>query len=114
MQIVRGVLEIPAEFSGGGVERQHRIGIQVVAFALVAVVVGTRIAGGPEELVGFRIVGAGEPGGSASVRQRLAGPGFGERLARRGPRPEPPHALAGGSFVSRDEPANALIAAARA
>ena len=47
VQIVRGELEIPAQLAGSCLQRHHGTGVEVVALALVAVVVGTWIAGWP-------------------------------------------------------------------
>src|ERR1041384_34563 len=111
VQIVRSVLEVPAELAAERIERQHRIGVQIVAFALVAVIVRAWIAGSPEKLVGLGIISTREPCGSAAMLDRLAGPSFRQRLTRRGNCPETPDALAGRYLISGDEAAHSLIAA---
>ena len=62
VEIVRGELIVPLQFAGGWVEGQNGIGIEVVAPALIAVEIGTRVADRPEQRARFRIVGAGQPG----------------------------------------------------
>ena len=83
VQIVRRELVVPLQLAGRGIERQHGIGIQIVALALVAVEIRTGIADGPEQRVGFGIVGAGEPGRRAAVLDGAAHPGR-QRPDRRG------------------------------
>ena len=60
-------MEIPLKLTGLGIEREDAIGVQIVAAAVVAVILGARIAGGPVDGVEFAIVGAGEPRGRAAV-----------------------------------------------
>src|SRR5581483_1345592 len=43
VEVVRGELVIPLELAGGGVERDDGGGVEVVAFAFVAVVVGAGV-----------------------------------------------------------------------
>ena len=111
VQVVRRELEVPLQLAGVRIEREDRVRVEVVALALVAVVVGTRIAGRPVEQARFGIVGAGQPGGGAAVLDRLADPRLRAGLAGRGHGPEPPHALAGRGPVRVEESADALVAA---
>jgi hypothetical protein len=52
---------MPLEFSGVGVDRDDGRGVQIVSKAVVAVVIGTGIAGAPQREVRLRVVGAGYP-----------------------------------------------------
>jgi len=63
---VRGELVIPLHLAGGRIEREDTIGEQVIAAALAVVRIGPGIAGRPEEGVGGRVVGTGEPRGAAT------------------------------------------------
>ncbi len=65
MNIVRRELVIPFELAGLRIQRQNAIGIEVVALALVAIEIGTRIAHRPINRVELRIVSAGHPGRAA-------------------------------------------------
>src|SRR5262249_15058019 len=58
VDIVRRELEIPLEFAGFGFERENRVAVQVVALAVVAIVVETGIAGRPVDEIELRIVGS--------------------------------------------------------
>src|SRR5438309_1843239 len=111
MQVMRRELVMPLQFSGFGIERQHGRRIEVIAFALVPVVIRTGIAGGPVNQSALRIVRAREPGGATAVLGSAAVPRFGSRFARRGNRPETPRALAGGSFVGIQKSPDSFIAA---
>src|SRR4030095_7780645 len=108
VEVVRRELVVPFQRASVGIQRQDRVRVEVVAFPLVAVVVGARVAGWPVEQPGFRIVGAREPGPRATVFERLASPRFGPRLAWCRDRPEPPYAFASGCFVGVEKSADAL------
>ena len=111
VQIVWGELVVPLQLSGNRFERYHRSCVEIVALALIAVIVGAGIAGRPIEQLGLRIVGAREPGGPAPVLDGPPDPRFRPRLAARGNRPEPPRPFAGRSFVSVQESADPLVSA---
>src|SRR6185437_1683168 len=51
MRVVRRVLEIPFHFSSVGIDGQQRIRVEVVAFPVVAIVIGRGISGGPIQRV---------------------------------------------------------------
>src|SRR5690349_22773735 len=108
---MRRELEIPFEFARLCFERQNAIAIKVVAVAIVAVEIRTGIARRPVDQIELRIVSASHPGGRGAVLPRVSLPGFRTRLGRLWNRPEPPHFLAGRSFVGRDESAHALVTA---
>ena len=112
-KIVRRELVIPLELSGLGVESQDAVGVKVVALALVAVVFGGGIAGGPVDGIELGVVGAGEPGRRSAMLDACALPGLRFRLARQRHRPEAPDFFAGGLIVGGDETARAAFAASR-
>ena len=66
-EIVRGELVVPLQLAAGRIEREEAVRIQVVADALIAVVVRSGIARRPEQRIGVRIVGAREPGIAAAM-----------------------------------------------
>ena len=82
VHVVRRELVVPLERAGVGVERDDRVGVEVVAVAIVAVEIGAGIAGAPVDQVERRIVGAGDPGGAAAALPRVAFPGLAALLAR--------------------------------
>ncbi len=111
-QIVGRELEMPAELAGLRIQREHGIGIQVVARPPAAVGIGIRIARGPEQRAGLGIVAARQPRGStALVELGITFPCFRSRLSRRGHGPEAPCLPAGLDVIRRDKTANARIAA---
>ena len=66
-EVVRRVLEVPLEPSGRRLQREDRVGVEIVALPLAAVVVGTRIARRPVQRLELRIVGARQPRGAAAM-----------------------------------------------
>jgi len=66
VQVVRSELEVPAQLTGLQVERENAVRIKIIALAFAAIGIGIRVAGGPVEGVGIRVVTAGEPGGTAT------------------------------------------------
>ena len=93
------------------IEREHRGAVQVVALALISVVVGTRIARGPVEQPRLRIVRTRQPRRGASVLDRAANPRLRAMLTRRRHRPESPDAFAGRRTVSVEKSADAFVSA---
>ena len=93
------------------IEREHRGAVQVVALALISVVVGTRIARGPVEQPRLRIVRTRQPRRGASVLDRAANPRLRAVLTRRRHRPESPDAFAGRRTVSVEKSADAFVSA---
>ena len=112
--VVRRELEIPFQLAGVGIERDHGIAVEIGALANVAVPVGTGIADAPVGQIQLRIVGAGNPDGSAAVLPGIARPCLMAGLARAGDRVEPPGFFAGRGIVGREKPANAELAAGHA
>ena len=114
VNVVRRELVIPLELTGLCFQRQDRIAIQVVAFAIIAIVVGAGVAGSPVHKVKLRIVSAGHPRRARAMLGVLALPCFRSRLARLGHRPESPHFLTGGLIVGTHKSTSAFIAARQA
>ena len=114
-QIMRGELIMPAQLSRPGLEREERIGVQVVALPLAAVSVRVGIAGRPEQRIGLGVVGSGQPRRTASFFEiDVALPRFGAGLTSRGNGPEAPRLLAGRDAIGREKSANAFVAARHA
>ncbi len=111
---MRRELKVPLQSAGVGVEREDRVRVQVVALPLVAVVIGTGVAGRPVQQARVRIVGACQPGSGTSMLECLADPCFGSRFAAGRDRPEPPHAFAARRPVGIEKSAIAFIAARHA
>src|SRR4029453_5353771 len=105
-------LVMPAQLPGIAVERDDRRGVQVVAFAGLAVIVGAGIASPPENQIQFRIVRASRPCRSAAVLPRLRVKALPRSMAGvfgTGGGGEPPRSFAGANVVGIDEAANALF-----
>ena len=68
-QIVRRELKVPAKLARLRVERDNRVGIQVVSLTAAAIGVGIRVSRGPEERPRLRIVAAGQPRRTATLRR---------------------------------------------
>src|SRR5438445_9464424 len=102
---------MPLQLSGIGVESQHAARVEIVAGAYVAVHVRSGISGAPVDQVQFRIVGAGDPSGSAAARPGVAAPGFPSGIVRSGDGVEAPEAFSGGDVVSVNETAHAELSA---
>src|SRR5205809_2318801 len=100
-------LIVPFQRSGFGIQRQDAFGEEVIAGPVAIVGIGIRSGRGPEQRVGFRIVAARQPGGSAPEFRVLAFPGFVAWLSLGRYGPESPRAFARGRFVSGQESANA-------
>src|SRR5207244_13166939 len=99
----------------GGIQRQQRTGIKVVAWTVVAVPVWSWVSRHPIERAQLRIVRAGEPRrSSAGLPAVLAAPRLAAGLTGSGNRVTPPDALAGLRVVGVDESANARLGARHA
>ena len=61
VRVVRRRLEIPGHLSGVGIQRDDRLGVEVVAFAALAGDHGLRVAGAEVDQVQFGIVGRATP-----------------------------------------------------
>src|SRR5579859_126521 len=109
--IVRDLLVIPLELAGIGIERDDAVGVEVGAFAGIAIEISRGIADAPIEQIQLGIIRAGEPGGASARFPAIAGPGLVAFLARGGNGPETPGAAAGVDVESREIAAMSGIAA---
>jgi hypothetical protein len=109
--VMRRELVKPFQLARVGIQREHAIGIQVVAEAAVAVGIGIGIAGAPISEVQVGIVGAGVPDGSAAGLPGVAGPGFVAGLPGSGDTVEAPDLLPGFDVEGGEEIAHAGVAA---
>ena len=112
VDVVRGVLEVPAHFAGVHVECDQRVGIEVVAGPGIAVPVRGRIPGRPVEEAEFGVIGAGQPGSPSSRLPTVAAPGVVARFPFGGDGPPTPDPFAGLRVVGVEESADAGLAAA--
>jgi hypothetical protein len=108
---MRHFLVIPLQFARVGVERDDRIGIEVIARTELVVEIGRRIAHAPIEQVQFWIVGSDQPRGSAAVLPHLLAPGFIAWFAGTGNGVEPPDMFAGLHVVGVQVSAMGVFAA---
>ena len=102
---------MPSQPAGVRVERQHRIGVEVVAFALRRVPVRPGISGTPIRQIQSRIVRTGDPDGAAAVHPAVAWPGVVPRLPWFRNDVKLPDFFSGLGVKRRDEAANAVFAA---
>ena len=100
VHVVRRELEVPLALPGLGVERHHRIRVEVVAQPFVANHVGTGIAHRPVEDAESRVVAAGHPRARAGMVDGVALPRLRPRLAALRHGPEAPHLFPGGLVVA--------------
>ena len=108
---MRRELKVPLQFSGVRIERQHAIGIQIVAGTNAAVEVRARVAGGPVQRVGFRVVRARHPRGAAAVQVQIPGPAFGAGFSRSRNSPETPRQFSRGRVIRRHKATHAVVSA---
>ena len=69
VDIVRRELVVPLQLAGIGVKSHERTRVEIVSFAIVAIVVGIGIAGAVVNKVERRIVAPRHPGGSTAARR---------------------------------------------
>ena len=100
MHIVWSELKKPLHLSRIRIQRDHGFGVEVIAFAHVAIEIGRWIAGSPVNQVELGIVAAGQPGVAAGRLPGIAGPGFRAGLAGFGDHVPSPEPLAGGGVIS--------------
>ena len=110
MNVPGGGLEVPLHFAGIGVEGDDALGVEVVAFADVAVEIGGGVAGAPVEEIQLGIVGAGEPGAAAAGFPGVAGPGVVAGFAGAGDGVPAPETFAGVGVIGVEEAVEAMIA----
>ena len=110
VDVVRCELEVPLHLPGVGVERHHRVGVEVVAHAHGAVVVGSWVSSAPVDQIQLGVVGAGHPGGRPAPAPRIARPCPAVGVVGAGGRVETPLALARVDVVGVHEPAYPVLA----
>src|SRR5262249_38822408 len=115
-RVVRRVLVVPLDLAGVGVERDRAVGIEVVAGTILGVPIRTRVADAPDDRVGRRIVGAGDPGRTAAVGGRpvVILPGIAAGLALQRDRVGAPDLLHRREVGGGEPAANAVFGAGRA
>ncbi len=105
---------MPLAASGLRIERDDRIGIQVVALTIVADHVRPWVADCPIQRVELGVIAAGHPRGRARMIDRTAFPAVRSRFAARRHRPESPDLFARRLIVCRNESPRAFISSRNA
>src|SRR5215471_21160554 len=95
VHVVRRELKMPSELTVIGINRQYRVGEEIVALARPAIVVGAWISRPPVQQVQERIVRSGYPCRCTARLPAIPGPSCMSRLAWPGHCPEPPRTPAG-------------------
>ena len=108
---MRRELVVPFQFAGLNIQRDHGIRVEVVAFALISIVIRTGIPHLPIQQLQFRIVRTGEPGSSPGMRNAFSVPRFRSGFSCGGDGPETPGLLARPLIESGEKSPNAAIAA---
>src|SRR2546426_5904808 len=112
-RVVLVVLEVALDRAGRYVERDRRCGVEVVAWTIVADR-RSSVAGSKERQVGFRIIIASDPHGSASRFPLIAiRPRFAAALSGRRNGISPPQLLAGIEVEGRNEAADSELSSRR-
>src|SRR5690348_5740945 len=107
---MRRELEIPLELPRVAIQRDQRIGVEIVTGACVTVPIRAGVAGAPEDRVLIGIIRASHPGGGGPSLRGIACPGFDPGLAGGRHGPESPSPFAGLRVVGVDETADAVLA----
>ena len=109
VNIMGSELVMPLQFSGVGVQRQDAICEEVVARPITIIGIRKRIACGPVQSIGLRIIRAGQPGWAASELGFFAFPGFNPWFPFSWYCPETPHAFASVDLICGKKSANAPV-----
>src|SRR5882672_4077168 len=106
---MRRELEMPLQSSGVGIQREHAIGVEIIAGPRAAIEVRRWITRAPVQRVEFGVVGSRHPSGASATQIRIAWPTFRAGLA--GPRygPEAPGQLAGLRIEGGKEASYAVV-----
>src|SRR5712675_3495495 len=106
---MRRELKMPLQLSGVGIQREHTIGVEIIAGPRAAIEIRRRITRAPVQRVEFGVVRSRHPGGAAATQIRIAWPTFRAGLA--GPRygPEAPGQLAGLRIEGGKEASYAVV-----
>src|SRR6185437_10471723 len=100
---MRSKLEIPLYSARLRIECKHAAGVQICAFPDRSIKIGSRIANGPENGVGFGVIGSSHPGRATAELGRIAGPSRSRRISFSRNRPLPPKLLSRGGVVGIHE-----------
>src|SRR5207247_3159480 len=115
VNIMRSELVIPAQLTGIRIERKKRAGVEIVALAIVAVVIGIGIARAVEDKVQRRIVTTRHPCRPTTTRGDLgAAPRLTTRRARQSNLVKAPGAQAAKRFLGSDVAAATYMASGNA
>ena len=89
-------LVVPLQGARARIDGDQRVGVEIVALAVVTVIIRIRIAGAPVQEIELGIVGAGHPRAAAAAFQHtgVGGPRLAAPLPKTGNGVEPPDALA--------------------
>src|SRR2546429_6807191 len=107
---------MPFELAGIGINGDDGGAVEVISNAIVAVIVGTGVAGAPHGEVRLGIIGTGNPDRSSAMQVSIVGfavlaePGFVPGLAGSGNRVEAPDLLTGVHVVGSEEAAGTMVA----
>src|SRR4051812_39272036 len=99
---MRRELVVPLQSAGSHIQGDHGIRVEIVAFALVSIVIRTRIPHLPIKEVELRIERAGEPGSSSGMSQAFSVPCFRSGFSGGGDGPETPDLLASRLIEGRE------------
>src|SRR5712672_3712433 len=102
-------LKMPLQLSGVRIQREHAIGVEIVAGTRAAIEVRRRITRAPVQRVEFGVVGSRHPGGATATQIRIAWPTFRAGLARAWNGPEAPGQLAGLRIAGEKEASSAAV-----
>src|SRR5215469_9235097 len=80
--VVVDLLPMPLQLARFRIQRQDRVGVEIVAIAILAIEVGAGIAGPVENRVRLRVVAAGQPRAATAELPGFAGPALGVVLDR--------------------------------
>src|ERR1700687_4736965 len=106
---MRNDLEIPPQLAVVRIQRDYRIGEQIVAFPHGPVPIRRWIARAPDDQVLLRIERTGHPSGTAPVLPSVTRPGFITLLAGPGNCPKPPAAFPALDVVSIQKATNPIF-----
>ncbi len=76
MHVMRRELEVPLQFAGLRIERDDRVGVEIVPRPIVSDQIVAGVADRPVESVQILVVGPGHPGRSARMINSCSLPGF--------------------------------------
>src|SRR5882762_9849247 len=111
---MRRELEMPLQSSGVGIQREHAIGVEIIAGPRAAIEIRRWITCAPVQRVEFGVVRSRHPSSAAATQIRIAWPTFRAGLARAWNGPEAPGQLAGLRIEGGKEASYAVVTAGSA